>query len=635
MDRMSEEDVRMVVLTGVARQAKGSQPTRKWLQLWRDAIALLSPEEVRAWCRLQWERATSQPVEEAILVAGFWGIAAVAAPGTPALLADWAWRLHKGGMTRLANAAIQSLAMIATGEADEEPVAPPMEPDGTNDPTVSEAIPDGVVLADEAIGQLQRLKARIRHRQTTRRIDQALAAVAAARELSPEALQDLVVEDADLAPDGSRSWAAGPYDLYLFLTDDGDVELAIFERDTGRAMGAAPKSVRNEHYGALNEAKAVQKVLSETLSTQKHRLEQALESQRGWTWPAWRQVFGRHPLMRHLAMRLVWTVWLDGTPIDTALFNGDELVERHGDHVVVPPKAELRLAHPVLLGAVALREWQRVIVSKRMIQPFKQLFREVYRPTAEELEARRSERFAGMVVRHRQMYALLRGRGWSGLAGIGPTGYLGLKELTAARVTAVLGFRQFRHYQDRQRRQVTLAGVEFLPCPLPDRPPGTDLRVPLAEIGAVSYSEVMRDLALVVGVAGLGAESELRGEGLEGESRTGTVPEWLLRGQIEMRASLIGELLPMLGLGEHVRVDGSHVLVDIAGQTFRLHLATGEVTLEADGRRLDLDGIERADAPLYLPFEGGDAATSAILGTLLWLAKFGRTRWARREEPGG
>jgi hypothetical protein len=632
MKFMSEDDVRMVVLNGVARQAKGSIPTAKWRGLWRDAIVHFSPEEVRAWCRLQWELATTRPIEEPVLVSAFWGMAMVAAPGTPAVLAEWAWRLNKSGQHRFANAAIQAIGMIAAGVAAIDPteVVPVDIPDGANDATATEEIAATPVLADEAIGQLQRLKARIRHRQTLRRIDQALSAVAAARGLDSETLQDLVVEDADLAVDGSRSWPAGAFDLYLFLSDDGDVELAIFERKTGKAMGAPPKSVRQEHYGAFNEAKAVQKVLSETLATQKHRLELALENQRSWNWPAWRQVFGRHPLMRHLAMRLVWQVYLEGKPLDTAMFNGDELVDLGDDHVAVPAKGELRLAHPALLDAETVRGWQRAIVSKRLIQPFKQVFRELYRPSPEEAQAKRSERFDGMVVKHRQMYALLRARGWSGLGGIGPMGYLGLKELSSAKLTAVFGFRQFRHYQDRQRRQVTLAGIEFLPSPVPDKPTGTDLRVPLAMVDAVHYSEVMRDLALVVGVAGVGSEEDLRGEGGPESRRTG-IPAFLLRGAVDIRASLIRELLPSLGLGEHVQVDGAHALVTIAGHTFRLDLATGEVTMAADGRKLDLDGIERADAPLYLPFEGGDAPTSAILGTLMWLAKFGQGRW----KPGG
>ncbi|MFP5502574.1 MAG: hypothetical protein ACLGIN_08795, partial [Candidatus Sericytochromatia bacterium] len=208
---MGETDVRMVVLEGVARQAKGSRPTAKWRGLWHEAIAPLTPEEVRAWCRMH----ASAEVDEAVATSALWGLAAVAVRGTPTQLADMAWRLFKDGHLKLATAAITGIGLIA-----EEAEAPD--------------------LANEAINQLQRLKARIKHRTLAKRANQALSAVAEARKLSPEALQDLVVESGGLSLDGSRKWEAGAHDLYLFLSDDGEVELGIFDRQSGRAYGSAP-----------------------------------------------------------------------------------------------------------------------------------------------------------------------------------------------------------------------------------------------------------------------------------------------------------------------------------------------------------------------------------------------------------
>ncbi|MFN3428880.1 MAG: DUF4132 domain-containing protein [Candidatus Sericytochromatia bacterium] len=588
---MADTDVRMVVLEGVARLAKGARPTAKWRGLWRQAIAPFSPEEVRMWCRLQWEPALGllQPPgwSEAVATAAFWGAPDVAAHGTPSQLGDWTWKLHKGGHQHLAGAAVTALGAIASGE--------------------------DAGLADEAIGQLQRLKGRIKHRTLAKSLNQALAAAATARGLGPEDLQDLVVEDAGLSLEGSRAWEAGAHDLYLFLSDDGEAELAVFERASGRALGAPPKAVREQHFGVLSEAKAIQKVIADALATQKQRLELALESQRAWTGAAWQRVFVGHPLMRHVARRLVWT--LDEAPVG---FTGDGFVAADGTAVPCPDAATVRLAHPAILEPEVLARWQHHVVSKRLVQPFKQVFREVYRPTADDLTiGRYSERFSGQVVRHRQLYALLRGRGWSGLAGIGPAGYQGTKTLAGHRLSAMIGFRQFRHYQDKQRRQVVLEQLEFYPDPIPEWGPGADRRVGLAEVPAIAYSEVMRDLALVVGVAGLGPEQALLG-GARPLS-TGPFP---LEGGTAMRVALVRELLPMLGLAERVTLDGPEARVAYGGQAFRLHLGTGEVHLESDGRRLDMEGLERHDSPLYMPHEGSDAATAAVIATLVWLAQY-------------
>lgn len=588
---MADTDVRMVVLEGVARLAKGARPTAKWRNLWRQAIAPFSPEEVRMWCRLQWEPALGllQPPgwSEAVATAAFWGASDVAAHGTPAQLGDWAWKLHKGGHQHLAGAAVTALAGIAAS--------------------------DDEGLADEAIGQLQRLKGRIKHRTLAKALNQALTAAATARNLSAEDLQDLVVEDAGLSPDGSRAWEAGAHDIYLFLSDDGEAELAVFERASGRALGAPPKAVREQHFGVLSEAKAVQKAVADALATQKQRLELALESQRAWSGAAWKRVFVSHPLMKHLAKRLIWT--LDAAPVG---FIGEGFVDAAGEAVDCPEAATVRLAHPAVMPPEALARWQHHVVSKRLVQPFKQVFREVYRPTpADWAIGRYSERFSGQVVRHRQLYALLRGRGWSGLAGIGPSGYQGSKTLTGHGLEAMIGFRQFRHYQDKQRRQVVLEQLEFYPDPLPEWAPGADRRVAIAEVPAIAYSEVMRDLALVVGVAGLGPEAALRDGGAIAPA--GPVA---LEGGTEMRVALVRELLPMLGLADRVTLDGAEARVAYDGQAFRLHLGSGEVRLESDGRRLDMEGLERQDTPLYMPHEGSDAATASIIATLVWLAQY-------------
>jgi hypothetical protein len=591
---MADTDARMVVLEGVARQAKGSQPTAKWRALWREAIAPFSPEEVRAWCRLQWARLETGEVGEATVLASFWGMAPLAVYGTPTLIADWALKLHKGDAQRFGNAAIHALGEIAA-EAESPEVA------------------------DEAIHQLQRLKSRIRHRTTAKRIAQALGAVAKARGLSAEALEDRVVEAGGMSAEGSRAWRAGAHDLYLFLTDDGDAELAIFEQATGRAVGSPPKKLKQDHFGVLQEAKAVQKVVAESLVTQKQRLELALESQREWTRVAWQQVFARNPVMKHLARRLIWSVYDGERPPLTVAYSGEDFTDVDGHPVGLPDLALIRLMHPVLLDEATLRGWQRHVVFKRLIQPFKQAFRETYRlEDADRATAYYSDRFAGVVVRHRQMYALLRSRGWSGLAGIGPAGYTGTKDLPGYGLQALIGFRQFRHYQEPQRRQIVLDQVEFYPIPTPEWAPGREVRARIAESPPVVFSEVMRDLALVVGVARVGYEDELRGDTpMTGRFRS-------LDGLAATRASMIRELLPHLGLEEQVELEAQEAVITAHGHRFRLDLATGHVHLEGDGRRIDLEGIARTEGPLYLPHEGADTATAAIMATMIWLAQFGR-----------
>ena len=575
-----DADAQTAALEAACQEAGPDGPDAGWRARWHAAIAPLSPEEVRAWCRLRWADA---PADEApAALAAFWGVAPVAAHGTVALLGDHALRAHRAGRHRLAAAAVQALADLAMGAAREEPD----------------------LRGREAISELARVRAGVRHRGLARRIGQALAAAGAARGLGADDLQDLVVEDGGLAPDGTRTWQAGAHDLYLFLSDDGEVELAIFERATGRALGATPQALAPAHFGVYQEARAVQRAVADALATQKGRLELALETQRTWPLAAWRQVFGAHALMAHLAGRLVWAIG----PA-TAMAEGGRLVDAAGAPVDVSDDAVLRLMHPASDDPAAVRAWRARIVARRLVQPFKQAFREVIRPgPADATAGDLSLHFEGVVTRLRPLASLLRARGWTGLGGVGPGGWVARRELPGAGLAAVLTVRPVGAHREAQRRLVALGRLGFV-----EPGEGTIARArPLGRVPAVAYSEALRVVALAAaGAAGRAAEG------------AGRRPQALAEVAIA-RAELVAALLPQLGLAEVVRLEGTHALVACGGHDFRLDLGGGEVTLDPEGRHVDLDGLERADLPLYIPHEGTDAPSAAVLATLVWLAKFGR-----------
>jgi Domain of unknown function (DUF4132) len=74
----------------------------------------------------------------------------------------------------------------------------------------------------------------------------------------------------------------------------------------------------------------------------------------------------------------------------------------------------LRLAHPVdLLADGARSSWQRDCLTRHVLQPFKQVFRELYVPTKDELsDSGVSRRYTGHQLQPRKTLALLGGRGW-------------------------------------------------------------------------------------------------------------------------------------------------------------------------------------------------------------------------------
>lgn len=254
---------------------------------------------------------------------------------------------------------------------------------------------------------------------------------------------------------------------------------------------------------------------------------------------------------------------------------------------------ELRIAHPIdLLATGRWRDWQRRIVREQRAQPFKQVFRELYTPVADECDERQpawSRRYAGHQVHGPQARALLTARGWRCPQADGPMRTLRQEQLIA-RVEVVEPWGTPLEVQE-----TTLDGVWFMstatgqPVPLPDVPP----RV---------FSEVMRDLDLVVSVAHAG----------------GAVREASMS-SIEQRAALVRETVALLGIA-NVRVDGRRVLIDGAIGRYAVHLGSAVVSQRPGGGICIVPVHEQQRGRVFLPFADDDPRSAEVLAKVLLLA---------------
>ncbi|MEV4415982.1 DUF4132 domain-containing protein [Catellatospora sp. NPDC049609] len=247
--------------------------------------------------------------------------------------------------------------------------------------------------------------------------------------------------------------------------------------------------------------------------------------------------------------------------------------------------------HPYHLYASGrLAHWQAEVVRRRLRQPVKQAFRELYLLTAAELAARdASARFAGHTVSGRVAVRLLSGRGWrthgeyADHQATRPAG----DGLTAALRCDFHGYFGMG--------DVELGAVRFLS--------GTDT-VPLAEVPPVAFSEVMRDLDLVVSVAGRDPDRQQSGP------------------QAQSRAEVLSALIADLGLRK-VSVDGAAALVQGSRATYRVHLTSGSIHVEPGGHLCVVPAGfgDRPHRRLFLPFADDDPMTSVILSKVLLLAE--------------
>jgi hypothetical protein len=299
--------------------------------------------------------------------------------------------------------------------------------------------------------------------------------------------------------------------------------------------------------------------------------------------------FASHPVLWPMVEKLVFIGEdIAGYPVE----NGLALRDNEGKVHPLGKSEELRIAHPYdLIQRGQWHLWQHNLFRREEVQPFKQVFRELYVLTnAEREDGTISRRYAGHQVQPRQSLALLGGRGWVSHPeeGVRRTFHdLGV----SAWISFLEGF-----YTPAEVDGLTIEGVHF--TKRNDWKP-----LPLEDIQPRVFSEVMRDLDLVVSVAHRGS--------LDPEASASTV---------EMRASLLRETCEMLGL-ENVSLKEKHALVEGELGHYSVHLGSATVHRQPGGALCIVPVHSQHRGRLFLPFADDDPRTAEVVSKVLLLAR--------------
>jgi hypothetical protein len=269
---------------------------------------------------------------------------------------------------------------------------------------------------------------------------------------------------------------------------------------------------------------------------------------------------------------------------------GKALRDFRGKLEPVKPTEQMRLAHPHdLLEGSDWHAWQRECFQAERVQPFKQVFRELYVVTKQEKkDGAISHRYDGQQVQPKQALALFGTRGWDTRDGV-------FKVFHDAGLTANVHF-QSGVTTPLEVEGWTLAGVSFLPRD--EWKP-----VQLESVPPRLFSEVMRDLDLVVSVAHAG--------GLDPEASASTV---------EMRAGLLRETCTLLKL-KNVRLKPVHAVIDGELASYSVHLGSGVVHKMPGGSLCIVPVHAQHRGRLFLPFADDDPRTAEVVSKVLLLAR--------------
>ncbi|WP_053374309.1 DUF4132 domain-containing protein [Paenibacillus sp. FJAT-27812] len=370
----------------------------------------------------------------------------------------------------------------------------------------------------------------------------------------------------------------------LVIDGDGKTDIRVLKH--GKELKSVPAAYKkNEYITVLKETKAE---LTEQYRRARAELERSMEAGSGFTLQEVSKL-ARNPVLSPLVGVLVFKSGesLGFFDAETGTLNSPQ-----GDRYEVKDGEQLVIAHPLhFFESGQWSSYQKDLFDRQVKQPFKQIFRELYVPNGDELASGSlSRRYAGHQVQPRKTVSLLKGRRWtvSYEEGLQKVFY---KENVIASIYALADW-----FSPSDIESPTLETVRFF-----DR--HTLKGLDIAQVPSLIFSEVMRDVDLVVSVAHVG--------GVDPEASLTT---------IGIRTAIVRESLRLLKI-DNVRLEGNHALIAGKLGEYSVHLGSGMVHKQAKGALSIVPVHSQHRGRLFLPFMDEDPKTAEILSKIVLLAQ--------------
>jgi len=377
----------------------------------------------------------------------------------------------------------------------------------------------------------------------------------------------------------------GGAEVWLSIADDGTPDLNI--RKKGKQLKTLPKELAKDPY--IIDLKESVKQLRDQKRRANLSFEMSMVSRTQFNAA---EITGllNHPVLRGMVSALVFVSGSTiGFPI---LLNGNTgLTDILGEFHLLSSNDKLIVAHPYdFINNKCFSDYQRYIYQNQIVQPFKQVFREYYPVTEDEINSVNvSRRYAGNQVQPKKTVALLKTRGWT--------------------VDYEQGLQRVWHKENLIARIYAMADW-FSPADI--EPPALETvcfysrdkmeQTAFTDITPIIFSETMRDIDLAVSVAHAG--------GVDPEASHSTV---------EMRIAISRELLSMLSV-KNVKFQKAHAQIQGSLGDYSIHMGSGTVHKSGTGMLAVLPVHSQARGRIFLPFTDDDPKTAEILSKILLFA---------------
>lgn len=475
----------------------------------------------------------------------------------------------------------------------------------------------------EGIGQLSRLKLRIKQNNTQKLIENYLNLAAEEQGISIHEIEDLAADDFDLI-NGSRTWQFDDYKAEVNIIGIGKSETKWIKPD-GNLQKTAPLFVKDKFSEDFKELKNSNKQIETNSTSQRDRIDRMFRSDRKMTWSHFDNYFLNHGLISYLAKKIIWS-FIENEKTISAIYINNEW-KTITDEIIIPSENCLvSLWHPATSSVQNISNWRNFLIENKIQQPLKQAFREVYILTDAEIKTKSySNRMAAHILKQHQFNMLAKTRGWKyTLLGCFDDGRdngiaeINLKEFNLRAEFWINEVNADEAYNDTGIwNYVATDQVRFINTT-------TNQTVDLIDIPVLALSEILRDVDLFVGVASVGNDPTWQD--------TGGIPAYRdywqsysfgdLTEIAKMRKDILASLIPRLKINKIAEIKDKFLIIKGKLRTYKIHIGSTNILMEPNDEYLCIvqdRSTKSLTENIFLPFEG-DNGLSIILSKAFLLA---------------
>jgi Domain of unknown function (DUF4132) len=461
----------------------------------------------------------------------------------------------------------------------------------------------------KGVSYLTKYNQKISNLTIKKSIDKHLKEIALKSGKTPYEIEEESLPTFGLDNSHSGTSVFGDYKAAFNIISNTKIQTTWYDTQ-GKMFKSAPNIIKEQFPKELKDFTAKTKSIQEQLSFQAKRIEEIYLLDRQWQYDNWSAIYNRVGVLTFLAQKLVWEFETEGIK-QTGFYQNGQFVNALGDPLsILAGKTVVRLWHPVTSTMETVSQWRDFVFQNNIVQPFKQVYREIYIITDAELNTQSySNRFAAHILKNYQFGALCKTREWMGYNQFHYDGGMPTKKLKNLNLSV-----EFWINHTNTENYVATDQVCFL---------RNNARIDLILIPPIVFSETMRDVDMFVAVCSVGGDPAWRDNG--GAHQYHAYWESYSFGNLnetaKVRKSILEKILPKLKIAKVAHIEDKFLVVKGTYRSYKIHLGSTNILMTPNDQYLCIvpDRSKPKDEGVYLPFEG-DAGLSVIISKAFLLA---------------